>query len=119
MFVPLVSFGQLESIYFSGIELVILTDDLNIVPVFQDKIIATSTFLPRYEGDYISVMTKGKIIDSLEAESDTSLFGVKMYKSLKAAKISQKLNTSQCGYYRADGGTNILLGEAILYFSFS
>mgnify|MGYP006119911409 CR=1 FL=1 len=56
LFVPLVSFGQLESIYFSGIELVILTDDLNIVPVFQDKIIATSTFLPRYEGDYISVM---------------------------------------------------------------
>ena len=47
---------------------------------------------------------------------DESLFGVKMYKSLKAAKISQKLNTGQCGYYRADGGTNILLGEAILYF---
>ena len=47
---------------------------------------------------------------------DTSLFGVKMYKSLKAAKISQKLNKCQCGYYRADGGTSILLGEAILYF---
>ena len=47
---------------------------------------------------------------------DTSLFGVKMYKSFKAAKISQKLNECQCGYYRADGGTSILLGEAILYF---
>ena len=51
-----------------------------------------------------------------KGKPDTSLFGVKMYKSLKAAKISQKLNTGQCGYYRADGGTNILLGEAILYF---
>ena len=70
LLVPLVSFSQLENIYFSGIELVILTDNLSIVPVFQEKIIATSTFLPRYEGDYISIMTKGKIIDSLEAESE-------------------------------------------------
>ena len=51
-----------------------------------------------------------------KGKPDTSLFGVKMYKSLKAAKISQKLNTGQCGYYRADGGTNILLGDTILYF---
>ena len=51
-----------------------------------------------------------------DGKPDESLFGVKMYKSLKAAKISQKLNTGQCGYYRTDGGTNILLGEAILYF---
>ena len=47
---------------------------------------------------------------------NTSLFGVKMYKSLKAAKISKKLNTGQCVYYWVDGGTSILLGEAILYF---
>ena len=47
---------------------------------------------------------------------DESLFGVKMYKSLKAAKISTKLYEGSSGYYRADGGTSILLGEAILYF---
>ena len=47
---------------------------------------------------------------------DESLFGVKMYKSLKAAKISQKLYNSPSGYYRADGGTSILLGDTILYF---
>ena len=47
---------------------------------------------------------------------DTSLFGVKMYKSLKAAKISNKLYEGSSGYYRADGGTSILLGDAILYF---
>ena len=47
---------------------------------------------------------------------DTSLFGVKMYKSLKAAKISGKLYSGFSGYYRADGGTSILLGEAELYF---
>ena len=47
---------------------------------------------------------------------DTSLFGVKMYKSLKAAKISGKLYSGFSGYFRADGGTSILLGEAELYF---
>ena len=48
---------------------------------------------------------------------DESLFGVKMYKSMKAAKISGKLYSGFSGYYRADGGTSILLGEAILYFT--
>ena len=47
---------------------------------------------------------------------DTSLFGVKMYKSLKAAKISGKLYSGFSVYYRADGGTSILLGDTILYF---
>ena len=47
---------------------------------------------------------------------DESLFGVKIYKSLKAAKISQKLYNGPSGYYRADGGTSILLGDTILYF---
>ena len=47
---------------------------------------------------------------------DTSLFGVKMYKSLKAAKISGKLYSGFSGYYRADGGTSILFGDTILYF---
>ena len=50
-----------------------------------------------------------------EGKPDESLFGVKMYKSLKAAKISQKLYNSPSGYYRADGGTSILLGDTILY----
>ena len=48
---------------------------------------------------------------------DESLFGVKMYKSMKAAKISGKLYSGFSGYYRADGGNSILLGEAILYFT--
>ena len=47
-----------------------MNDDFYIRPVLQDKIIATSTFLPRYEGDYVSVMTKGIIIDSLQAASE-------------------------------------------------
>ena len=34
---------------------------------------------------------------------DESLFGVKMYKSLKAAKIFGKLYSGFSGYYRADG----------------
>ncbi len=47
---------------------------------------------------------------------DESLFGVKMYKSLQAAKIAGKLYSGFSGYYRADGGTSILLGDTILYF---
>ena len=47
---------------------------------------------------------------------DESLFGVKMYKSLKAAKISQKLYNGPTGYYRADGGTTILMGDILIYF---
>ena len=45
-----------------------------------------------------------------------SLFGVKMYKSLKAAKISTKLYEGSSGYYRADGGTTILMGDILIYF---
>ena len=48
---------------------------------------------------------------------DKSLFGVKIYKSMKAAKISGKLYSGFSGYYRADGGTTILLGDAELYFT--
>ena len=47
---------------------------------------------------------------------DTSLFGVKMYKSLKAAKISTKLYEGSSGYYIADGGTTILMGDILIYF---
>ena len=47
---------------------------------------------------------------------DKSLFGVKMYKSLKAAKISTKLYEGSSGYYRADGGTTILMGDIFIYF---
>ena len=47
---------------------------------------------------------------------DESLFGVKMYKSLKFAKISEKLYSGFSGYYRADGVTSILLGDTILNF---
>ena len=63
-----------------------------------------------------------KYLDSQRAldekgKPDTSLFGVKMYKSMKAAKISGKLHSGFSGYYRADGGTTILLGDAELYFT--
>ena len=47
---------------------------------------------------------------------DESLFGVKMYKSLKAAKISTKLYSGSSGYYGTDGGTSILLGNTELHF---
>jgi len=39
-----------------------------------------------------------------------------MYKSLKAAKISNKLYSGSSGYYGADGGTSILLGNTELHF---
>jgi len=39
-----------------------------------------------------------------------------MYKSLKAAKISNKLYSGSLGYYGADGGTSILLGNTELHF---
>ena len=67
---PLVSFGQVEHTYFSGIHLVTMDDDFYIQSIMQDRIVATSTFLPRYEGDYVSIMTKGEVIDSLKAESE-------------------------------------------------
>ena len=70
LFTPLVSFSQEEHTYFSGIELVTMDEDFYIQKIQQERIIATSTFLPRYEGDYISIMTKGQVIDSLKAESE-------------------------------------------------
>ena len=45
-----------------------------------------------------------------------SLFRVKMYKSLKAAKNSNKLYSGSSDYYGADGGTSILLGNTELHF---
>ena len=71
----------------------------------------------------ISTMTEiEKYLDSQRAldkdgKPDESLFGVKMYKSMKAAKISGKMYSGFSGYYRADGGTTILLGDAELYFT--
>ena len=56
-----------------------------------------------------------RVLDK-NGKPDESLFGVKIYKSLKAAKISQKLYNGPSVYYRADGGTWILLGDAELYF---
>ena len=47
---------------------------------------------------------------------DKSLFGVKMYKSLQAAGISNKLYSGSLGYYGADGGTSILLGNTEQHF---
>lgn len=70
----------------------------------------------------ISTMTEiEKYLESQRAldengKPDESLFGVKMYKSLKAAKISTKLHEGSSGYYRADGGTTILMDEILIYF---
>ena len=69
-FFPFFSKAQYQYVYYSGVNLVTMNDDFYIRPIPQVKIIATSTFLPRYEGDYVSVMTKGTIIDSLQAESE-------------------------------------------------
>ncbi len=70
LFVPIVSFSQEDQTYFSGIDLVTMDENFNIQKIMQNRIVATSTFLPRYEGDYISIMTKGQVIDSLKAESE-------------------------------------------------
>ena len=70
----------------------------------------------------ISTMTEiEKYLESQRAldengKPDESLFVVKMYKSLKAAKISTKLHEGSSGYYRADGGTTILMDEILIYF---
>ena len=69
-FAPLSLIGQVEHTYFSGIRLVTMDEDFYIQSIMQDRIVATSTFLPRYEGDYVSIMTKGEVIDSLKAESE-------------------------------------------------
>tara|TARA_A100001011_G_C14002723_1_gene712102 strand:- start:81 stop:479 length:399 start_codon:yes stop_codon:yes gene_type:complete len=69
-FVPLYLNAQVEHTYFSGIHLVTMDDDFYIQSIMQDRIVATSNFLPRYEGDYVSIMTKGLVIDSLKAESE-------------------------------------------------
>ena len=69
-FVSLYLNAQVEHTYFSGIHLVTMDDDFYIQSIMQDRIVATSTFLPRYEGDYVSIMTKGEVIDSLKAESE-------------------------------------------------
>jgi len=66
--------------------------------------------------DEIKEYLKSQRVLDENGKPDESLFGVKMYKSLKAAKISQKLYNVPSGYYRADDGTSILLGEAILHF---
>lgn len=70
LFIPLVSSSQEVQTYFSGIELVTMDENFYIQKIMQERIVATSTFLPRYEGDYISIMTKGQVIDTLKAESD-------------------------------------------------
>lgn len=70
LFVPLVSSSQEVQTYFSGIELVTMDENFYIQKIMKERIVATSTFLPRYEGDYLSIMTKGVVIDSLKAESE-------------------------------------------------
>lgn len=49
-------------------------------------------------------------------KSNTILFGVKIYKGLKAAKITTKLYTGFSGYYRADVVTSFVMSDAELCF---
>jgi len=70
LLVSLVSSAQTEHTYFSGIDLVTMDENFYIQKIMRERIVATSFFLPRYEGDYISIMTKGEVIDSLEAKSE-------------------------------------------------
>ena len=70
LLLPLFTFAQFDYVYYAGSQFVTMSDDFYIAPVQQGKIIATSDYLPRYEGDYESIMLKAKIVDSFESESD-------------------------------------------------
>ena len=104
LLVSLVSSAQMEHTYFSGIELVTMDDDFYIQKIMQNRIIATSTFLPRYEGDYISIMTKGEVIDSLEAKSEMD------------AVIKSDWKTNHMYKYGAETIDVLLKGENNIYY---
>ena len=70
LLLPLFTFAQFDYVYYSGSQFVTMTDDFYIAPVQQGKIIATSDYLPRYEGDYENIMLRAKVVDSFESESD-------------------------------------------------
>ena len=91
LFVPLCLSAQVEHTYFSGIHLVTMDDDFYIQNIMQDRIVATSTFLPRYEGDYVSIMTKGEVIDSLIAESEMDAVVKSNWKANHMYKLGAKI----------------------------
>jgi len=103
-FVPLSLIGQVEHTYFSGIRLVIMDEDFYIQSIMQDRIVATSTFLPRYEGDYVSIMTKGEVIDSLKAESEME------------AVIKSNWETKHMHKLGAESRDVLLRGENNMYY---
>ena len=89
-FFPLYLTSQVGHTYFSGIHLVTMDDDFYIQSIMQDRIVATSTFLPRYEGDYVSIMTKGEVIDSLKAESEMDAVVKSNWKANHMYKLGDK-----------------------------
>ena len=103
-FAPLSLIGQVEHTYFSGIRLVIMDEDFYIQSIMQDRIVATSTFLPRYEGDYVSIMTKGEVIDSLKAESEMD------------AVIKSNWETKHMHKLGAESRDVLLRGENNMYY---
>ncbi len=70
LLLPISMFAPFDHVYYSGTSLVTMSDDLYIEPIQQGKIIATSDYMPRYQGDYSSVMLRAKIVNSFESASD-------------------------------------------------
>lgn len=70
LLLPLFTFAQFDNIYYSGIEIVPIEDDLYIEPIQQGTVIATSLYYPSLKNDYNVNTIRGKIIDSFESESD-------------------------------------------------
>jgi hypothetical protein len=70
LLLPLFTFAQFDYVYYTGSQFVTMSDDFYIAPVQQGKIVATSDYLPRYEGDYQNIMLQAKVVDSFESESD-------------------------------------------------
>ena len=70
LLLPLFTFAQFDYVYYSGSQFVTMSDDMYITPIQQGRIIATSDYMPRYEGDYQNIMLKAKVVDSFESESD-------------------------------------------------
>ena len=104
LFIPLVSSSQEVQTYFSGIELVTIDENFYIQKIMKERIVATSTFLPRYEGDYVSIMTKGEVIDSLKAETEME------------AVIKSNWETKHMHKLGAESRDVLLRGENNMYY---
>ena len=70
LLLPLFTFAQFDNIYYSGIEVVDIEDDLYIEPIQKGTIIATSLYYTTTKNEWQVNTLRGKIINSFESKSD-------------------------------------------------